>query len=102
MEGQAKVEEYGRGYEASGDIAPVHCLIEGVELAGVMEAPGREGSETEQEKVQRFSRARAPVVDEKAGRKIKEANPKFVIESGISSRSLNKDVVLFKIDPIPA
>ena len=52
--------------------------------------------------MQRFGRAGAAVIDEKADRKIKEADPKFVIESGISGRSLDENVVFLEVDPVPA
>ena len=68
------MQEQGRGEPARDQIAPVNDLIEGVQLAGVVEAGKDKGSETENIKMPGFIGAAAAEINKQADGEIDSAD----------------------------
>ncbi len=101
MESKAKVQKDGGGQQVGGDVAPIHGLIERVQLARIVKAGRGEGSQAQQVEVQRFGRAGPAEIDEKADCQIGEPDGVLIVNSGIARGGLDKDVAFLKLDSIP-
>ena len=86
-EGQAEMQEDGGREQAGGHVAEVHHLVEGVELARVVESQEDERSQAENVKVLCFVRAAAPEIDEQADDQVRKAD-RVLIQHGAIHRHL--------------
>ena len=94
------MQEDGGRQQGADDVSPVHDLIEGVQLARVMEAGRNKRSQAKDEEMQTLGSAGTAVVNKKSDGKIEKANQVLIVESGIVWSGLDVDVVFLKFDAV--